>query len=548
MNNINPILPGFYPDPSICRVNDDYYLITSSFAFFPGIPIFHSKDLVNWTQLGHVLERPSQLNLDGSNYSGGIFAPTIRHHDGIFYVITTNMTYGGNFLVYSKNPSGPWSDPVWLPDAPGIDPSLFFDDDGRVYVTGTRTKKDAQYFGDHEIWIQELDLLSLTLIGTQKVLWDGAMKNAMFVEAPHLYKRDEYYYLMISEGGTEQYHSITIARSNNIMGKYISNPANPILTHRHLGKSHPITNIGHGDLIQTSKNDWYMVTLGCRPCHGSINLGRETFITDVIWEDGWPVIAPGIGCVNLFLDKDTPLPAKAYIDYPRDTFASRELSNEWNFIRTPRVPFWYFENKQNGITIKLKTQTLLDHLTCPSFEYKKHTDKTTFIDDCPAFIGRRIQHHSYSVISHIVFTPESMDEEAGIAIVQNSNHQFRYYITRESGSTILVLVKCYSKRNLNSDTHDFNYKNIEKELAKVPFDGDELSLSVNVTDGIYDFYYTEKNSEKKMLTGSIDSKFLSVGAAGGFVGNYIGLYATSNNMVSSNTARFEFFEYKPTYS
>jgi xylan 1,4-beta-xylosidase len=148
----NPISPGFYPDPSICRVADDYYLVTSSFAYFPGVPIFHSKNLVNWEQIGHVLDRPSQLDLDGVGHSEGIFAPTIRYHQGVFYVITTNISKGGNFIVTTSDPAGPWSDPYWLPNAPGIDPSLFFDDDGRVYYIGTRPASEGEkYYGNWEI-------------------------------------------------------------------------------------------------------------------------------------------------------------------------------------------------------------------------------------------------------------------------------------------------------------------------------------------------------------------------------------------------------------
>lgn len=544
-DNTNPILAGFYPDPSICRVCDDYYLVTSSFAFFPGIPIFHSVDLVNWKQIGHVLDRPGQLNLDGGNYSGGIFAPTIRHHNGMYYVITTNMTYGGNFIVYSDAPSGPWSDPVWLPDAPGIDPSLFFDDDGRVYVTGTRTKANAEYFGDHEIWIQELDLVSFTLIGERKALWDGAMKNASFVEAPHFYKNDGYYYLMISEGGTEQFHSITIARSSSIMGEYVSNPANPILTHRHLGQSHPITNVGHGDLIQTPQGSWYMVVLGCRPCNGSVNLGRETYLTEVIWENQWPVVAPGKGHVDFSLDDTLNLPPKKHCDSVRDTFSYDNLSYDWNFIRTPRSPFWHTEKGKNGLTIQLKPQTLLDELTIPSFEYKKLTDDEVFTDDCPAFIGRRIQHHSFSVECEIHFSPDTINEEAGIAIVQNANHQFRYYITQHNDTRVLVLIKCYSERKIDFKSHHFSYENIEDVLAQSVLDDGIVRLIINVTDNLYSFSYAQNGHQIKIMKENVDSQFLGVDAAGGFVGNYIGLYATSNNQCSTNSAKFTFFEYAP---
>src|SRR5574338_1191867 len=187
----NPILSGCYPDPSICRVGDDYYLVTSTFEYFPGLPIFHSRDLVHWQQLGHVLDRPSQLPLDGVRPSGGLYAPTIRFSNGTFYVINTlvdGKTKSGNFIGAATDPAGPWSEPYWLESATGIDPSLFFDDDGRVWYTGTRLKEKGAYEGNTEVWLQELDLRAMRLVGEQYVLWEGAVKGAVWAEAPHIYK------------------------------------------------------------------------------------------------------------------------------------------------------------------------------------------------------------------------------------------------------------------------------------------------------------------------------------------------------------------------
>ncbi|HMB24188.1 MAG TPA: glycoside hydrolase family 43 protein, partial [Anaerolineales bacterium] len=201
----NPILPGFYPDPSVCRVGEDYYLVTSTFEYFPGLPIFHSRDLVHWRQIGHVLDRPSQLPLDDIRFSGGLYAPTIRYSNGRFYVINTlvsGKTKSGNFIVTATDPAGPWSEPYWLESAPGIDPSLFFDDDGRVWYTGNRIPAQVQFEGHREIWLQELDLQSMSLVGDTYSLWDGAIRGGVHAEAPHLYKVDGRYYLMIAEGGT----------------------------------------------------------------------------------------------------------------------------------------------------------------------------------------------------------------------------------------------------------------------------------------------------------------------------------------------------------
>src|SRR5512137_236117 len=243
----NPILPGCYPDPSICRVGEDYYLVTSTFEYFPGLPVFHSRDLVHWHPVGHVLDRPSQLNLDGIRSSGGLYAPTIRHFNGVFYVINTLMhgkAHSGNFIVTASNPAGPWSDPVWLESAPGIDPSLFFDDDGRVWYTGNRMAGNSQYEGHTEIWLQQLDLAEMRLIGEPRVLWDGAVKGAVWAEAPHLYKHEGMYYLLIAEGGTAHHHAVSVARSRSVTGPYEGNRANPILTHRNLGLDYPIVGTG----------------------------------------------------------------------------------------------------------------------------------------------------------------------------------------------------------------------------------------------------------------------------------------------------------------
>jgi len=208
----NPILPGFYPDPSVCRVGDDFYLVTSTFAYFPGVPIFHSKDLVNWSQIGNVLTRDSQLPVKDAEVSRGIFAPTIRWHNGTFYMITTNVSGMGNFFVTATDPAGPWSEPTVIKGAPGIDPSLFFED-GKCWYHGTCEKPDGKYFGDNDIYLQELCLETGQLVGERHVIWHCALRNAVWPEAPHIYKRGEWYYLLISEGGTGPDHAVTVARS-----------------------------------------------------------------------------------------------------------------------------------------------------------------------------------------------------------------------------------------------------------------------------------------------------------------------------------------------
>jgi xylan 1,4-beta-xylosidase len=278
----NPVIPGFHPDPSVCRVGADYYLVTSSFEYYPGVPIFHSRDLFNWRPIGHCLTRESQLPLHGARSSGGIFAPTIRYHQGRFYMVTTNITARKHILVHAENPEGPWSEPVWL-DMDGIDPSLLFDDDGKVYFSST---------GPGGIWQSELDVERGTWIGEKRSLWAGT--GGSFPEAPHLYRLGDTYYLLIAEGGTEYGHMVTIARSGTPWGPFEPCPHNPILSHR--SKSLEIRCTGHGDLVQDHRGNWWMVFLGTRPvgyppCY---HLGRETFLAPVSWDaNGWPVVNGG---------------------------------------------------------------------------------------------------------------------------------------------------------------------------------------------------------------------------------------------------------------
>ena len=261
----NPVIPGFHPDPSVCKVGDDFYLVTSSFEYFPGVPVFHSKDLVNWEQIGHCLTRESQLNLNKSRASGGIYAPTIRYNKGLFYMITTNVSKG-NFIVYTKDPAGEWSDPVWLKQT-GIDPSLYFEGD-KCYLTSNP---------GNTIYLSEINPLTGEQLTGSRAIWSGT--GGRYPEAPHIYKKDGWYYLMISEGGTEYAHKVTIARSRNIDGPYESNPSNPILTHMNVNaQNNPIQGTGHADLVQANDSSWWMVCLAFRPQSGLHHLlGRGNF-------------------------------------------------------------------------------------------------------------------------------------------------------------------------------------------------------------------------------------------------------------------------------
>lgn len=512
----NPIIPGFYPDPSICRVEDDYYLVTSTFEYFPGVPIFHSKDLVNWKQIGHVLDRSSQLNLDHTPASKGIYAPTIRYHNGIFYMITTFVVSQEgarkNFYVTATNPAGPWSDPYWLDDAPGIDPSLFFDDDGRVYYTGNRQPPEGQKHLKHmEIYLQELDLEKKQLIGEKYSLWDGALKNAHAQEAPHLYKINGWYYLIIAEGGTGFTHAVTVARSKSILGPYESAKTNPILTHRHLGRDYPIVNIGHADIVQTQNGDWWMVCLGSRPYGGGYrNLGRETFLVAMTWEDDWPVINPGKGIV----EEEMGFPNLEEVKWPsltsRDDFDSSNLGMQWNFLRTPRSDFWSLTERPGFLRLKSKEEVITE----------QHN---------PSFIGRRQQHINFSATTVMEFQPEQDLETAGIVIMQNNDFQFRMEYTCENGVNVIRLLK----RAFGD----------EQIIESIEVDTDKLYLKVEAKGQDYSFYYGLSDDSFKVLAAEVNGKILSSDIAGGFVGAYIGMYCSSNGIKSNNRADFDWFEY-----
>jgi xylan 1,4-beta-xylosidase len=514
----NPILSGFYPDPSICRVGDDYYLINSTFEYFPGLPIHHSRDLVHWHTIGHVLDRPEQLDLDGVRPSGGLYAPTIRYHEGTFYVINTLVDgregrAQGNFIVTASDPAGPWSNPSWLDDAPGIDPSLLFDEDGRVWYVGNRHAFAGHYEGHCEIWLQELDLAAMRLIGPKHILWDGAVKGAIYAEGPHLYRINGLYYLMIAEGGTGHDHAVTIARSEALTGPYEACPRNPILTHRHLGLDYPIVGTGHADLVETQYGEWWLVGLAMRPYGGYFyNLGRETFLTPVRWEDGWPVVSPGTGKIEW--EYTVPnLPEQRWPLLPTcDTFEAPTLSPEWNFLRTPRTPFWSLEARPGHLRLHLRSEQLSEWAN-------------------PSFVGRRQQHQSFEARVAMDFKPASPHESAGLVLLQNNAYHFRFIsVEARDGTRVVRLIK--------------RYKDIETTLAEQSVPEGRLYLKVEAYGQALSFSATTNLEDWITVAEQVDGRLLSTPVAGGFVGAYIGMYASSNGAPSHNVADFDWFEYR----
>ena len=376
-----PVLSGTYPDPSVCASPHGYYLVTSTFEYFPGLPVFHSTDLRTWTQVGHVIDRLDQLDLSRVPSSGGLFAPTIRWHDGTFY-LTCTLVKGsgreGNFVMTATDAAGPWSDPIWLDDAPGFDPSLSFVD-GRAYYVGTRLAEQPQWHDEAEVWLQELDLERMQLTGEKRVLWHGAVEGAVWAEGPHIYEKDGWFYLVASEGGTEDHHAISVARSRDILGPYEGSRGNPLFTHRALGIEHPIVGVGHPDLVEDADGQWWAFMLGSRPVGGfHANLGRETFATAVDWERGWPVFAPGVGQL-------------AVVDGLRRLETSAVVTEPWTQVRTGRVA-----GSVEGTTVTIPPGPALDAV------------------DTPAFLGVRQRDHSFTFGA-------TVQERAGIALRQSES-------------------------------------------------------------------------------------------------------------------------------
>lgn len=280
-------------------------MVTSSFVYFPGLPIFHSKDLVHWEQIGHGIHSPEQLDYKNCETSLGLWAPSIRYHDGTFYIINTFVSEGrearrDNYIITAKDPAGPWSKACFVEGADGIDSSLFFDDDGRMYYAGNYIVSDPVYEGHHGIYLCELDPETFQFKGERTVIWNGLKSRSKWIEAPHIYKHDGWYYLIVAEGGTFTNHSVMMARCRTIDGDYEICPRNPIVSHRHMSLMSEISVVGHADIVETQRGEWWMVLLGVRPYDGfggpHFNLGRETFMVPVVWESD--------GCLRLFLKEE----------------------------------------------------------------------------------------------------------------------------------------------------------------------------------------------------------------------------------------------------
>jgi alpha-N-arabinofuranosidase len=508
---LNPIIAGFYPDPSVVRAGNDFYAVMSSFAYFPGVPIFHSTDLVNWTQIGHVLDRPSQLDLDSAGVSRGIFAPALSYHDGMFYMITTLVDRGGNFFVTAKNPAGPWSDPVWMSELDGIDPSFFFDDDGKTYVVNNGPPAEQPlYQGHRAIWMQEYDFAAKRFVGPRSVIVNGGVdlsKKPIWIEAPHIFKRDGLYYLICAEGGTADQHSEVVFRSSDVRGPYVPYRGNPILTQRHLepGRPFPIETTGHADFVETPNGEWWAMFLGTRNYGRDLfNTGRETFLLPVTWTDGWPVILPGRETVpyvharpNLRLGTKPPVATSGNIT-SHDEFDATSLAPYWAMLRTPRERWYDLTSAPGSLTLQARAEPLSGR-------------------GQPSLIARRQQNGSAMASTAMRYAPAKPGDRAGLVAFQGEDHYYFVGVVRE-GDRVMVEVRRRAGRTAVGDS----------VLASAPIalsGSAPIHLGIRARDGRYDFLYATKPNAWTVLLADADGTVLSTKVAGGFVGTMLGMYA-----------------------
>jgi len=526
----NPILSGFYPDPSICRVGNDYYIVNSSFAYYPGLPVFHSTDLLNWQQIGYAMNRPEQLNLDGAGVSRGLFAPTIRYHDGLFYILCTLIDKGGNFIITAKDAKGPWSNPIWLPEVKGIDPSIdFIGDKAYIVYNSDPPQNKSLYDGHRSIRMYAFDYKNFKIIGEEKLLIDGGTditKKPIWIEGPHLYKVGEYYYLMCAEGGTGYNHSEVVFRTKSLDEPFVSYQNNPILTQRQLdpARKNPVTTTGHADLVQAVDGKWWAVFLGCRPYEGDFyNTGRETFMAPVEWKDGWPIINPGFETVqyhypiNATIKKTKEQFSGNYLF--RDDFSGNTLNNRYSFLRTVRIPWYDLEIKPGSLAVALQPQI------CSGKEN-------------PSMIGFRQPHVKGYAATEIDFTAANDNEKAGLMIFQSENYFYFLCKTVVKGQPAIQLLKGTGNNKIVAQPEILVTQIIHAKANNTVF------LKIAVNGDSYSFYYATQKNKWQLLKDKVDGKFLSTKIAGGFVGSMYAMYATSNGVATSNKAYYNWFECK----
>ncbi|WP_238917157.1 glycoside hydrolase family 43 protein [Clostridium sp. YIM B02555] len=535
----NPIISGFYPDPSICRVGEDYYLICSSFEMYPGIPIFHSKDLANWEQIGNALTKDNGFHVEFNSMVGGVMAPTIRYNNGTFYIINANFCDKGNFIITAKDPKGTWSEPHWLTDVPGIDASFFFDNDGKAYVMGTGDVWDnGAGVKERGIWLAPYDMENFKLAGEPVTIFNSALRGGSAPEAPHIYHIGDYYYLMIAEGGTEHYHAVMVARSKELFGWYEGCTANPVMTHRHFGFKAPIINVGHADFVETQNGEWYAVMLASRLIDGEYkNLGRETFICPVMWEREWPIFSPGTGK----LEWEYTAASLPWTEFEKkekdmeDFDEERDLGMTWVLLGTPYEPFYKIYDSK--LSLKCLKENMTPVIKPLSFNPEICKDRII------SFVGKRQIHIDFSLFTKMSFNPQE-GESAGLAIMQAMHHHLRVERTCENGKQLLKLIISTTDYDRPPYFPGFSYEHKEEIIACVPCDDNELILGFNAKHESYDFVYGTDLENMKCLAENVDCGRINPEYVGCMAGTIIGMFATANGKESDNVAEFDWFQMK----
>lgn len=497
MEYCNPVIRGFYPDPSICKKDGTYYLVCSSFQYFPGVPLFESKDLINWKQLGYVLDREKQLPLKGAGSAGGIYAPTIRCHNGRFYMVTTNVAFG-HFYVWTDNIYGSWSDPIWVAQE-GIDPSLYFEEDRAYFMSNGNDDSDRA------VVLQcEIDIETGAKLTDSQVIWYGA--GGRYLESPHLYRIKDHYYLMAAEGGTEYGHMVVYARGDTPYGPFENYKKNPVLTNRNLG-GYLIQGVGHGDLISDERGNWWMVHLAFRQIdkwQTYHHLGREVCLVPITFdEEGWfHAGEAGITPERIQTDRISENVIQEKIE--PCNFNGDDWQKLWCYIRNPKIE--NYSSKTGSLALRGTTVTLSSE------------------EESPTFFGIRQREMSGQVSVSV----EVASGEAGISIYMDEHHHYDFALVREKSETRLIKRRCVG---------DMEY--IQQQCL---LSGNKARLVVDFTNMQYSFWVDVEGTKLDFKTAEV--KYLSTEVAGGFTGVMIGLYAVNEDLDSCMNAHFRDFECK----
>jgi xylan 1,4-beta-xylosidase len=530
----NPILPGFNPDPSIVRVGDDYYIATSTFEWFPGVQIHHSRDLIHWRLLTRPLRRASQLNLLGDPDSCGVWAPCLTYSDGLFYLVYTDVkrygrtTQGGasgaslrdfhNYLVTSPMIDGEWSDPIYL-NSSGFDPSLFHDDDGRKHLVNMLWDHRPGHNRFAGIVLQEYSTVERRLIGDRRVIFKGT--DIGLTEGPHLYKRNGYYYLLTAEGGTGWGHAVTLARSRDLVGPYELHPEKYVLTSRHRPDI-ALQRAGHADLVETQSGEMYLVHLCGRPLpnRGRCVLGRETAIQKMVWsDDGWLRTADGEGIPSL----EAPSPGLPTHAFPaaasRDDFDSPRLPIDFQWLRSPWPDELFSLTERPGF-LRL---------------YGRETIGSLFRQ---SLVARRQQAHCYTAETVMEFEPDTFQQMAGL-VCYYSGAKFHYlYISHDAelGKHIRVMSSLPDQAQSDAFSAPVALPAGSPVYLRVEVDYERLYFAYRVGDGQW-----------RRIAGLLDSSILSDEAAApgtpNFTGAFVGV-CCQDLSGARRPADFDYFEYR----